>query len=212
MFARGSDASMTTIEAGSETGLLTAADLLRLDAEGVRGELIRGVLCETMPAGIEHGAIVMRLGAALFNVVEPGQLGTLVASDAGVWLERDPDTVREPDIAFFHAEKMPLDARITGYAEVAPVLVVEVASPSDSRREVHDKAHMWVNHGVRLVWVVHLKTRTVDVYRPGGDVATLGEQDALDGLDVLPGFSCEVSPVFGPLPAEEQPGGGQPRS
>ena len=42
-----------------ETRLLTAEDLLRLDAKGVRGELIRGVLCETMPAGYEHGTIVM---------------------------------------------------------------------------------------------------------------------------------------------------------
>ena len=31
--------------------LLTADDLLRLSGEGVRGELIRGVLCESMPAG-----------------------------------------------------------------------------------------------------------------------------------------------------------------
>ena len=196
----------------TEAKLLTAADLLRLDGEGVRGELIRGVLCETMPAGIEHGAIVMRLGAALFNVVEPDQLGTLVASDSGVWLERDPDTVREPDIAFFPAGKMPLNARITGYAEVAPDLVVEVASPSDSRREVHDKAHMWLNHGVRLVWVVQPETRTVDVYQPNEPIATLGEQDAIDGLDVLPGFTCEVSAVFGSQPADESPGEGQSRS
>ena len=187
----------------TEAKLLTADDLLRLDGEGVRGELIRGVLCETMPAGIEHGAIVMRLGAALFNVVEPEQLGTLVASDSGVWLERDPDTVREPDIAFFSAERMPLNARITGYAEVAPDLVVEVASPSDSRREVHDKAHMWLNHGVRLVWVVHPETRTVDVYQPDHAIVTLSDDGTLDGLDVLPGFTCEVSAVFGPQPVEE---------
>ena len=45
----------------TETKPLTAADLLRLYSEGVRGELIRGVLCETMPAGIEHGKIVMDL-------------------------------------------------------------------------------------------------------------------------------------------------------
>ena len=35
--------------------LLTADDLLRLDAQGVRGELIRGALIKTMPAGREHG-------------------------------------------------------------------------------------------------------------------------------------------------------------
>ena len=190
----------------SGTDLLTAADLLRLYSDGVRGELIRGVLCETVPTGIEHGKIVMDLGSALHNFVTPRQLGTLVASDSGVWLERDPDTVREPDIAFFPAAKMPLDARITGYAETAPDLVVEVASPSDSRREVYDKAHMWLSHGVRLVWVVHPETRTVDVHRPDHAVATLGDEDALDGLDVLPGFACEVSAVFGPRAAEERPG------
>ncbi len=188
----------------TEAKLLSADDLLRLDGEGVRGELIRGVLCETMPAGHEHGKIVLNLGSALHSFVTPRGLGTLVASDSGVWLERDPDTVREPDIAFTSAEKIPVDARITGYAEVVPDLVVEVASPSDSRREVHDKAHMWLGHGVRLVWVVQPGTRTIDAYRPDHAVATLGEQDALDGLDVLPGFTCDVSTVFGPRAMEER--------
>jgi len=186
----------TTAETRSETGLLTAADLLRLDGEGVRGELIRGVLCETMAAGHRHGKIVMRLGLRLGAFVEPRRLGTLVGSDSGVWLERDPDTVREPDLAFTSAEKIALDADIPGYAEVAPDLVVEVASPSDSRREVHDKARMWLSHGVRLVWVVHPETRAVDVHRPDEPVTTLGDQDALDGLDVLPEFNCDVSAIF----------------
>ena len=190
----------------TEPRLLTAADLLRLYSEGVRGELIRGVLCETMPTGHEHGKIVTKLVIRLGNFVEPRELGTLVASDSGVWLERDPDTVREPDIAFTSAGKIPVDARITGYAEVAPDLVVEVSSPSDSRREVHDKAHMWLSHGVRLVWVVHPETRTVDVHRPDYEVATLSEQDALDGLDVLTGFTCDVSAIFGPRATEDRSG------
>ncbi len=182
--------------ATTEAGLLTAGDLLRLYSEGVRGELIRGVLHETMPTGHEHGAIVVNLSAELRNFIKPRRLGWLVASDSGVWLERDPDTVREPDIAFTSVEKMPLDARVTGYAEVAPDLVVEIVSPSDSRREVHDKAQMWLLHGVRLVWVVYPDARTVDVYRAGGAVATLAEDDSLDGLDVLPGFACDVAAIF----------------
>ena len=190
----------------TEARLLTADDLLRLYGEGVRGELIRGVLCETMPTGHEHGKIVTKLVIRLGNFVEHRELGTLVASDSGVWLEREPDTVREPDVAFTSAEKIPMDARITGYADVVPDLVVEVASPSDSRREVHDKALMWLSHGVRLVWVVHPETRTVDVYRPDGDAATLSETDALEGLDVLPGFTCAVSAVFGPRAATERSG------
>ena len=175
---------------------LTAQDLLRLYSEGVRGELIRGALCETMPTGYEHGRIVMNLGILLGNFIKPLKLGSLTASDSGVWLERDPDTVREPDIAYFSEEKMPTGSRVRGYAEVAPDLVVEVVSPNDGLGEVHDKALMWLSYGVRLVWVVNPDTRTVDVYREGRAASTLTEVDTLDGLDALPGFTCAVRDVF----------------
>ena len=181
----------------TETRLLTAEDLLRLHSDGVRGELIRGVLCETMAAGQRHGTIVTSLVIELGMFVKPRRLGTLVASDSGVRLENDPDTVREPDVAFTSVEQLPLGEALDGYAEVVPNLVVEVASPSDSRREVNDKARMWLSHGVRLVWVVHPDTRTVDVHRTDALVSTLGEDEALDGLDVLPGFTCAVSTIFG---------------
>ena len=166
------------------TKLLTADDLLRLCGKGVRGELIRGVLCETMPTGFEHGTIVTRLTIRLGTFIEARRLGHLTASDSGVWLERDPDTVREPDV------------RVTGYAETVPDLVVEVASPGDSPRELNDKALMWLSYGVRLVWVVHPPTRTVDVYREGRPEATLTANDSLDGLDALPGFTSPVRDVF----------------
>lgn len=96
------------------TRLLTAHDLLRLHVEGGRGELIRGDLCETMPTGHEHGVIVVNLVSELRSFIKPGRPGALTASDPGVWLEHDPDTVRKPDIAYFSAQKIPLDQRITG--------------------------------------------------------------------------------------------------
>ncbi len=177
--------------------LLTADDLLRLSADGVRGELIRGALSETMPAGFRHGQIVVRLAARLHNFVDSKNLGILAASDSGVLLERDPDTVREPDVAFFSAAKIPLDADVPGYAEVAPDLVVEIVSPTDRLSAVNDKALMWLRYGVRLVWVVRPEERLVDVHRDGHPVVTLAEGESLDGHDVLPGFSCAVREVFG---------------
>ena len=187
----------TKPKAKPATKLLTADDLLRLDAQGVRGELIRGELSETMPTGREHGEIVVNLSAELRNFVKPRKLGILTASDSGVWLERDPDTVREPDLAFFSAEKIPLDADIPGYAEEVPDLVVEVVSPSDRRAAINDKALMWLRYGARLVWVVYPESRAVDVHREESPVAALGENDALDGMDVIPGFSCPVRDIFG---------------
>ena len=178
------------------TRMLTADDLLRLYSQGVRGELIRGVLHETMPTGYAHGKLVVNLSAELRYFVKNRKLGSLTASDSGVWLERDPDTVREPDIAYFSAAKIPLGAMDTGYAEVVPALVVEIASLTDSQREVRDKAEMWLRYGVGLVWVVQPDTRTVDVYQPGRAMVTLAEHSTLDGLDVLPGFTCAISDIF----------------
>lgn len=189
---------MTTAGARSETALLTAADLLRLDAQGVHGELIRGEFCETMPAGQRHRRIVVSLIVELGGYVKRERLGTVVGSDSGVRLERDPDTVREPDIAFTSVERLPLGADVDGYAEVVPDLVVEVASPGDSRWAAHDKARMWLSHGVRLVWVVHPQIRSVEVHRPDSPVETIIGEGSLDGLDVVPGFSCPLSEVLGP--------------
>ena len=105
--------------------------------------------------------------------------------------------MREPDIAYISAERLDaLDVEVTGYYEVVPDLVVEVVSPGDSAREVMDKALMWLSYGTRLVWAVNPGSRTVDVYRPGERTVTLAADDALDGLDVLPGFTCPVSDIF----------------
>ncbi len=177
--------------------LLTADDLLRLDSQGVRGELIRGVLYETMPTGRQHGKIMAKLTIHLGSFVEQRRLGSVEVGDVGVWLERDPDTVRAPDIAFFSLEKDPPEEIAAGYAEVVPDLLAEIVSPNDTAREVREKAEMWLGFGVRLVWVVNPDTHTVDVHRRGHPIITLTDQDALDGLDILPGFTCLVRDIFG---------------
>ena len=176
--------------------ILTAADLLRLDSKGIRGELIRGELYETMSAGVNHGKIVINLGSELRYFVKPRRLGSIMGSDTGIILERNPDTVREPDIAFISAAKMPLGIDIPGYSEAVPDLVVEIASPNDSRREVNAKVQMWLSYGVRLVWAVFPATRTVESHPQRGGPTLLTATDALDGGDVLPGFTCKLSDIF----------------
>ena len=68
----------------TDTKQLTASDLLRLYSEGIRGELIRGTLCQTMPVGHEHGEIVVNMATLLKMFIKPRKLGRLTASDAGV--------------------------------------------------------------------------------------------------------------------------------
>ena len=179
-----------------KTKLLTADELLELYSKGVKGELIRGVLVEKVSTSGKHGEVVMRFGIGMGNHILPRRLGRIFGSDAGVRLERNPDTVREPDVGFISAERMPLELESNSYFEVVPELVVEVASHSDTRHEVQEKAEMWLSFGVLLVWVAHLDSRTVDVYRPDTPTITLTEDDALDGDPVLPGFTLPVRQVL----------------
>ena len=177
--------------------LLTADDLLRLYGKGVRGELIRGALHETLPSGMRQGMVNMAMATALGEYIYPRRLGHLFGTDAGVLLERNPDTVREPDLGYVSAEKLALDANVDGYCPVAPDLVVEIKSPSDSEREVDDKATMWLDFGVRMALVINPETGTIRVRQPDLPTVILTMDDTLDGGDVLPGFSCPVREILG---------------
>ena len=185
-----------TTRAVTGANTLTANDLLRLYSEGVRGELIQGEFRETMSAGVTHGKVVINIAGELRNFVRPRRLGSLMGSDTGILLERDPDTVREPDIAYISAERMSLGVDVPGYSEIVPDLVVEVVSPSDTPQEVNEKVRMWLGYGARLVWAVYPSTRTVNVHPESGASSTLTEDDILDGGDVLPGFSWNVVDIF----------------
>jgi Uma2 family endonuclease len=50
--------------------------------------------------------------------------------------------------------------------------------------------------GVRLVWLVNPKTQTVHVYTAVDQLVLLKGDQALDGGDVLPGFSLSLFELF----------------
>ena len=191
---------MATTRSGQTTAgvrPMTADELFKLPKDEARGELIQGVFYPAMPTGGRHGEIEARLARRLGNIVEPLGLGTVMTGDPGIVLERGPDTVRAPDVAYFTPERLPPETDITRFLDAVPDLAVEIVSPSNRPSEIREKAEMWTSFGARLVWVVWPETMTVDVYRPEESVVTLGAEDTLTGEDVLPEFSCPVREVFG---------------
>ena len=104
--------------------------------------------------------------------------------------------MREPNVYFVSAGRLPLNIRVQGYLEVMPELVVEIVSPSDSAQDVAEKIRMWLDHGVSVGLEVRLAERAVMVHRPGAPAVTLTGDDALDCGDVLPGFSLPLSEIF----------------
>jgi Uma2 family endonuclease len=178
------------------TQLMTADDLWRLPNDGMRHELVKGVLHTMPPAGFEHGALGINISAPLAQHVKANRLGVVVNSDTGFVITTNPDTVRAPDIGFVRQDRLPSGSLPAKYWRGAPDLVVEVVSPSDTVFEVDDKVEQWLDAGTGLVWVVNPRKRTVTVYRAGVTPVILTAADTLDGLQVVPGFSMPVADIF----------------
>ncbi len=149
------------------------------------------------PAGFEHGDLATRFGIALTSYVTMHKLGRVVIGDIGFKLTADPDTVRAPDVAFVRQERLLAAGPVRGYWAGAPDLVVEVISPNDLYAEVDEKVAEWLEHGARLVFVVNPRRRSAAVHRPGQPVRILGNDDLLDGEDVVPGWILPMRDLFG---------------
>lgn len=181
----------------SEPGPVTAEQLAELGGDGSRYELVHGELRSMTPAGYRHGRIALELGRRIGNHVADAGLGDVLSAETGFLLSRNPDTVRAPDVAYVRADRARDLASMTGFAQLAPDLVVEVVSPSDRASDVAEKAVSWIDAGVRLVWVVDPSAHLVTVYHPDGLVRLVrGPGAVLDGEDVLPGFSLPLSEVL----------------
>jgi Uma2 family endonuclease len=83
-----------------------------------------------------------------------------------------------------------------GYAAFAPDLAIEVLAQDDHPARTLAKIAQWLEAGARLVWAIDSERRTARVYRADGTEAFLAESNSLDGEDVLPGFSCQLSEVL----------------
>jgi Uma2 family endonuclease len=177
------------------TAAMTAEELLHLNLPDRRTELVQGKLVVREPAGYHHGDVSMRLAAAIAPYVYAHDLGRAFAAETGFTIARNPDTVRAPDVAFISHERLPVPAP-RGFAELAPDLAAEVLSADDRPGEVLEKVADWLKAGSRLVWVVDPSREQARIYRGDGSERMLAKDDALDGEDVLRGFSCPLETIF----------------
>src|SRR5687767_6728007 len=108
------------------THLMTAEELFNLPDDGNRHELVKGELL-TMPVPKPlHGFITINLSGLLYNHVKTNDLGVLFA-ESGFHLERDPDTVLAPDIAFIARDRIATIPEF--FFDGPPDVAVEVLSP-----------------------------------------------------------------------------------
>jgi Uma2 family endonuclease len=186
---------MSAYPAESQERRLTVDEYEALpEEEEYRVELVRGRLVREPAPGWAHGRASTRIGTLLELHAAAHGLGAVLTNTRFV-LSRNPATVRIPDVSFVAADRAPAPD-YPGALEGGPDLAVEILSPSNTASEMQEKLADYFAAGVRAVWIVDPRTRTVAVYRPGQPFRPLGEDDELDGGEVVPGFSAAMSELF----------------
>ena len=175
--------------------LVTAEEFARIPDDDQHYELVEGRVVRISPPGSRHGLLATRIAALLYQHVDAHRLGA-VLTPAGFRIATDPDTVREPDVAFVRAERMPSTGVPDGFWPGPPDLAVEIRSPSDRRAAISAKVRDYLARGVRIVWVVEPKKQTVTVHRRESPAVTLGMDEEIEAAEILPGFSCAVRRLF----------------
>jgi Uma2 family endonuclease len=177
-------------------GTATEKDLLAaLEAPRKRiCELVDGVLVEK-PVSTKEGLLAGLIGKALWNYLDEHDLGIVVPGDSPLrlWL----GLVRIPDVSFISWERLPGgELPDEAIASVVPDLAVEVLSKSNTKPEMKRKLREYFQAGVRLVWLVQPRTQTAQLYTSPTKVRRVGKEQAIDGGEVLPGFTLSLKWLF----------------
>jgi len=164
-----------------------------------RSELINGMEIEQMPPGFDHGEYAAELCLHLKLFLRRRKLGR-ISVEGGYILKRNPDLVVGPDVSFLSNERLQNLRRekrgTDSWIEGAPTLAVEILSPSNSRREVEDKTHQYLQAGAQQVWIVDPKKRTVTVFAADAEPQVFAKNQTLDGGEILPGFALPLEELF----------------
>ncbi|HEV2721578.1 MAG TPA: Uma2 family endonuclease [Thermoanaerobaculia bacterium] len=172
------------------TSLVTADELFRLSKDGVRYELVRGELRKMSPTGIAHGRVAARITGSLIIYLELHPIGEVYSNDVGFWLERNPDTVLAPDVAFIRKGRVVDTAK---FYEGQPDVAFEVVSPTDRYTDVEEKAAEWLRGGATAVVVVDPARKSARIHRSH---ETVNVTETISIEEVLPNWRLPLAKLF----------------
>lgn len=150
---------------------ISAHDYALLSSEaGWRTELSQGVVVK-MPLirDLRHEHLASTVHGSLWAYVTPRRWGRCTLEQGGfnVTLPGEVDeTIWGPDVSFSTNDRVVVQEAAIARGEYAPApdLVVEIASPSQSRPEMRDRAARWLGADAHLVWIVWPASQTVDAW------------------------------------------------
>jgi len=166
--------------------VLSVEEFTALPDDGMKHELNEGELIVMPPPKPRHGDCQAKLCSALREFVAARSLGS-VFTESGYHLTRH--TIRGPDVSFVRKARL---QNPDEYFEGGPDLAVEIVSPGDDASDLREKIQQYLSAGTLEVWVVYPRSRQIEIHTPDKTIRTLGIDDTLEAVNLLPGFQLSV--------------------
>jgi Uma2 family endonuclease len=168
----------------------------QLENEGKRFELLNGAIYEAPTPEPAHNYVTGQFYGPMWSFNSVHKLGFVFGDNTSYTLTSGDELI--PDVSFVAKERagFPLPKKFF----IAPDLAIEVKSPSNTERELLDKAESYLKSGTRLVWLAYPESKVVWACRLAEDgdlkLHKVEMGATLDGEDVLPGFTLAVNEIF----------------
>ncbi len=168
-----------------------------------RYEIVDGVMIIAAVPSADHQWLSGEMYWKLRDFVEPRRLGVALFAPLNLLIQREPLRTRQPDVLYLSAERTGIRGRreLRGIQvlDVAPDIVVEVLSPSNSRRDIQEKLEDYRRLGVLECWLMSPEAETVEVVElsPVGmvTVKVSGSNETLISAR-LEGFALPLQEIF----------------
>jgi len=166
-------------------------------------EIIDGEFMPSLAPIPAHQRIVAKVFTPLSNYIETEDFGVVLFAPVDIILQRHPLRTRQPDVLFIHRDKLSgtgLDAiEELQILEIAPDLVVEVLSSSDTEKVLSGKLLDYQRIGVKECWLVSREARSVEVLQlikeQSQSLGPFGLGETIRS-EVLPDFQLVVDAIF----------------
>ncbi len=182
---------------------LTFEAYLALPEMEQRYEIVDGVLIIPPASTPAHQWFLKRIFSRLDNFVEEKELGVVLFAPVDLLIQREPLRTRQPDILYLSAERTGVrgltELQGLQFLEIPPDLVVEVLSPSNTRRDVEDKLEDYRNLGVLECWLVSPEAETFEVVSLSAEETRVMDVLGIDGSlqsQVVEDFILQIREVF----------------
>ena len=140
-----------------------------------RYEIIDGELIEMAPSPRKkHQIISLNLSYRLLDFVRKHRLGHIISAPFDVHLNEK--NILQPDILFILQEKEDIlkEEGVFG----SPDLVIEILSPSTTKRDRENKYKIYEKFGIKEYWIVDPDKESIEVYVLEKDQYRLYNQSA----------------------------------